>query len=88
MSGRKTPGALAKVGRMVKQAAQAVADQADQHVVEPVGKALGLIEEGPSEKPPSKSARKAARKVAIQRAADQPVAVKRAARRKAARAGR
>jgi hypothetical protein len=55
--------AMSKVARAVK----AVAATADEYVVEPVGKALGLIPPEPEIK--SKSARKAERKAAIARAA-------------------
>jgi hypothetical protein len=54
---------LQKVTDTVKDAAAAVVHAADDHVVQPVGKALGLVKEEP---PKSKSAIKAARKLMIQ----------------------
>ena len=42
MATRKKTGTLTSVGRTVKKAAKAVAQTADEYVVEPVGKALGL----------------------------------------------
>jgi hypothetical protein len=50
---------LRKVTETVKDAAAAVVHAAEDHVVQPVGKALGLVKEEP---PKSKSAIKAARK--------------------------
>ncbi len=39
---KKKTGTLKKVGRSVKHAAKVVAATADEYLVEPVGKALGL----------------------------------------------
>jgi hypothetical protein len=60
----KTKGTLAKVGETLKDAAGTVAKAADDYVVQPVGKAVGLIK---PEKAPNKSARKARRKVAARK---------------------
>jgi hypothetical protein len=59
--------AMCKVASAVKAAATSTIQSAEEYVVEPVGKALGLIK--PEAKPTSKSARKAERKAAIARAA-------------------
>jgi hypothetical protein len=60
--------AMSKVTKAVKAAATSTAQVAEEYVVEPVGKALGLIK--PEVEQQSKSARKADRKAAIARAVD------------------
>jgi hypothetical protein len=60
--------AMSKVAIAVKAAATTTAQAAEEYVVEPVGKALGLIK--PEVDPKSKSAKKADRKAAIARAAN------------------
>jgi hypothetical protein len=60
--------AMTKVTNAVKAAATSTAQAAEEYVVEPVGKALGLIK--PEVEQQSKSARKADRKAAIARALD------------------
>ena len=49
-------GALQKVTRTVKKAAKSIADTAAEYVVEPVGKALGLVKT--EQKRPSRARRK------------------------------
>jgi hypothetical protein len=61
-------GTMAKVGEGIKGAASTVAQAADDYVVQPVGKAVGLIDKKPAP-PKSKSARKAGRKKAVAKAA-------------------
>ncbi|HEY2840937.1 MAG TPA: hypothetical protein VGJ26_17400 [Pirellulales bacterium] len=58
---------MSKVASAVKAVAASTVETAEEYVVEPVGKALGLIKPEPEIK--SKSARKAERKAAIARAA-------------------
>lgn len=55
---------LGKAVETVKDAALAVAHAADDHVVQPVGKVLGLVSKD-AEKPKSKKTVKAARKVMV-----------------------
>jgi len=55
MSSPKT-GALQKVTGTVKKAAKAIAITAEEYVVEPVGKALGLVKT--EQKRPSRARRK------------------------------
>jgi DNA-binding protein HU-beta len=64
MATRKKTGTLTSVGRTVKKAAKAVAQTADEYVVEPVGKALGLTgKKKPAKKKAATStAKKPARK--------------------------
>ena len=57
---------LSKVAHAVKSVAQCTAQVAGDFVVQPVGKALGLIETNVA--PQSKSSKKAERKAAIARA--------------------
>ena len=64
----KKNGTMAKVGEGIKDAAVTVAKAADEYVVQPVGKAVGLIGKKPA-KAPSKSTRKATRKKAVATAA-------------------
>jgi hypothetical protein len=60
--------AMSKVANAVKAVATTTAQAAEEYVVEPVGKALGLIE--PEVELKSKSQKKAERKAAIARAVD------------------
>jgi hypothetical protein len=56
---KRKPGTLAKVGKAVKNAAKTVVKKADEYVVEPVGKALGLTgkkKAAPKRKTASKAA--------------------------------
>jgi hypothetical protein len=64
----KKTGTMAKVGNSLKDAVQTVAQAADDYVVQPVGKAVGLIEAAPDKratptKRTTKAVRKAGRKV-------------------------
>jgi len=66
----KTPesGTLATIGDALKSAAQAVANKADEYVVQPVGNALGLTEEKKPEVELSRAEKKQARKAAVKAA--------------------
>lgn len=59
----KKSGTIAKVGTTLKAAAGTVVQAADDHIVQPVGKAVGPIKPKATNTV-SKSARKAGRKVA------------------------
>jgi hypothetical protein len=61
---------LSKMADVVTTAAQTTAQVANEYVVAPVGKALGLIETKPPQT--SKSARKADRKALIARSTTKP----------------
>jgi hypothetical protein len=47
-------GTLEKVGHAVKQAAETVIETADEYVVQPVGRALGLKKKRPSRPSPQR----------------------------------
>jgi hypothetical protein len=79
---------LGRVTHAVVDAAKAAVENTTDYVVEPIGKALGLIRnapeaplEAPAEKTQPKAARKAARKV-VRARVDAAVAADKAARRR------
>jgi hypothetical protein len=65
MATKRKTGALATAAKTVKNAAKTVVRAADEHVVEPVGKALGLT----GKKRPARKKTAAPRKATAQRAA-------------------
>ena len=75
---------LGRVTNAVVDAAKAAVENTTGYVVEPIGKALGLIQDAPEvpvEKTPSKATRKAARK-AVRARVESAVAADKAARRR------
>ncbi len=72
-------GTLSKVGTAVKEAAQTVAQKADEYVVDPVGKALGLTGKKKAAKRP------AAKKTTAGKAAKAPTAKKATTAKRGAR---
>lgn len=75
MATKRKTGTLAAAGKKVKKAAKAVAKKADEYVVEPVSKALGLKKKKATRK-------KAAAKSTAKKAPARRTAAKRTARSK------
>jgi len=72
MATKRKKGALATAGKKVKQAARKVVETADEYVVDPVGRALGLKKKKAGGRKPAartKAAKRPAKATAAKRGA-------------------